>query len=145
MTAPWRERGQALGWQSSAAIPLHRGQHVVGTLNLYSDSIQAFDTPEQNLLLEMATDISYALDRFEEARVIQKYDRELRASQALNRVANKLAKIGAWGIELPALKLIWSDEVYAIHGVSPDEGISVERALTFYPGKYNKLVSEAVA
>lgn len=145
MTAPWLKRGQTFGWQSSAAIPLHRGHHVVGTLNLYSDSIQAFDTPEKTLLLEMASDISYALDRFEEARVIQKYDRELRASQALNRVANKLAKIGAWGIELPSLKLIWSDEVYAIHGVSPKEGISVERALTFYPGKYNKLVRQAVA
>lgn len=145
MTVPWRDRGQALGWQASAAIPLHRGQHVVGTLNIYSDSLHAFDTSEQNLLMEMATDISYALDRFEEARVIQKYDRELRASQALNRVANKLAKIGAWGIELPSLKLIWSEEIYTIHGVSSKEEISVERALSFYPGKYNNLVSQAVA
>ena len=145
MTAPWHERGQIFGWQSSAALPLHQGNKVLGTLNLYSDTINAFDTAEQALLLEMATDISYALDRFEEDRLIQKYDRELRESQALNRVANKLAKIGAWAVELPELKLIWSDEIYAIHGVAPSEEITVEKAISFYPGKYNKMVKHAVA
>lgn len=145
MTAAWQRNGLTYGWRSSAALPLYRAGKVVGTLNLYTDSLNAFDTPEQNLLLDMATDISFALDRFAEARLIQKYDRDLRESQALNRAANRLAKIGAWAIELPEQKLIWSDEVYAIHGVSPEEGITVEKALRFYPGKYNQRVTEAVA
>lgn len=145
MTAPWRERGKKFGWQSSASLPLHQGKKVVGTLNLYSDTTNAFDTAEQTLLLEMATDISYALNRFQEDRLIQKYDRELRESQALNRVANKLAKMGAWAVELPDLNLIWSDEIYAIHGVAPGEKITVEKAISFYPGKYNKQVKQAVA
>lgn len=144
MTAPWSERGKLFGWHSSASLPLHQNDKVVGTLNLYSDVINAFDLAEQSLLMEMATDISYALTRFHEERLIQKYERELRESQALNRVANKLAKIGAWAIELPELKLIWSEEVYAIHGVSPTEQITIAKAISFYPGRYNKLVKQAV-
>tara|TARA_R110000787_G_scaffold242021_1_gene348159 strand:+ start:2825 stop:6550 length:3726 start_codon:yes stop_codon:yes gene_type:complete len=145
MTIPWREQGLRFGWKSSASIPLFRGGKVVAALNLYADHLNAFDVPEQTLLLEMGKDISYALDHFEELRLIQKYDRELRESQALNRVANRLAKIGGWAVELPDMRLIWSDEIYAIHGLAPDEGITVERALSFYPGKYNKLVRNSVA
>ena len=61
---PWRERGARSGWAASAALPLHRNGTVVGTLNIYSGMAYAFDEAERNLLVGMATDISYALTRF---------------------------------------------------------------------------------
>ena len=60
----WHERGKIYGWQSTASLPIFKGQQVVGAFNIYSDEYEAFDEAEQNLLTEMATDISFALDNF---------------------------------------------------------------------------------
>ncbi len=64
MTAPWHERGARFGWGASAALPLTCDGSVVGVFTLYSEKIHAFDEAAQNLLLEMAMDISFALQRF---------------------------------------------------------------------------------
>ena len=58
----WHKRGAKFGWKSTASLPLHRDGRVVGALNLYQDFMNAFDEPAQNLLIELATDISYALN-----------------------------------------------------------------------------------
>lgn len=64
-TAAWHERGVQFGWRASAALPLHKNGVPVGTLNLYADSVNAFDFAARNLLLEMAMDIDHALKGFE--------------------------------------------------------------------------------
>ena len=64
-TVAWHERGADFGWNSIASLPLRRNGVTVGAFNLYSDTTNAFDEAAQNLLLEMARDISYALDRFD--------------------------------------------------------------------------------
>ena len=61
---PWRGRASKFGWMSSAVIPLRREGAPVGALTLYSETVQAFDEQTQSLLVEMAMDISYALDHF---------------------------------------------------------------------------------
>lgn len=70
-TALWHERGKRFGWESSAAIPLSRGNKVIGVFTLYAKEVNAFDEAAQHLLEEMAMDISYALDSFdkESARI----------------------------------------------------------------------------
>lgn len=64
-TQPWRERAAKAGWQSSAALPLERGGRVVGAFMLYSEEPEAFDDAAQQLLVEMAVDISFALENFD--------------------------------------------------------------------------------
>lgn len=140
ITKPWHEKGKQFGWKSLASIPLFRRGKVVSTLNLYADTLNFFDVSEQSLLLTMADNISYALNHFDEVRLLTKYDRDLRESQALNRVANRVAKIGGWAIELPEKKLFWSDEIYGIHGITPEVEISIEEALSFFTPKYYELV-----
>jgi PAS domain S-box-containing protein len=63
-TGPWHARAVQAGWQASAALPLHRDGRAVGALNLYAGEAQAFDDDIRQLLLELATDISFALDVF---------------------------------------------------------------------------------
>ena len=63
-TAPWHERRTRFGWGASASIPLHRGGAPVGVLTLYAAEAGAFDEAARRLLIEMATDISFALDNF---------------------------------------------------------------------------------
>ncbi|WP_407276359.1 EAL domain-containing protein [Halothiobacillus sp. DCM-1] len=63
--AAWHERGARSGWRSVASLPLIRQGAVWGAFSLYSDELAAFDEAAQNLLLEMALDISFALDNFD--------------------------------------------------------------------------------
>jgi len=80
-TLVWHERGKTFGWGSSASLPLHREGAVVGTFNLYASVVNAFDDAEQDLLIEMAADISFALDRFTREAEHRKIDEALKASE----------------------------------------------------------------
>lgn len=64
VTAPWHERGARFGWGGSAALPLLRNDVVIGAFTLYAGEVNAFDEPARNLLVEMARDISFALENF---------------------------------------------------------------------------------
>ena len=72
-TAPWHDRGERFGWGASASLPIHRNAVAIGAFNVYAGEINAFDEATRNLLVEMAMDISLALDNF---------DREARRKQA---------------------------------------------------------------
>ncbi|WNV04537.1 PAS domain S-box protein [Candidatus Methylospira mobilis] len=61
---PWRQCGSCHYWGSSASLPLLQDNILAGVMTVYSGSIDAFDEAARNLLIEMAMDISYALNRF---------------------------------------------------------------------------------
>jgi diguanylate cyclase (GGDEF)-like protein/PAS domain S-box-containing protein len=63
--APWRESGMQYGWASCAALPLFRLGNAVGAFNVYADEVHAFDDATCRLLIEMAGDISFALNNFD--------------------------------------------------------------------------------
>jgi len=63
-TLLWRDRAARVGWGSSASLPLQRGSVTIGAFMLYAAESNAFDEAARSLLLEMATDISYALTQF---------------------------------------------------------------------------------
>ncbi|WP_322629644.1 EAL domain-containing protein [Halothiobacillus sp.] len=83
-TQLWHEQGALADLRSSAAIPLHRAGQVVGAFSLYSRDINAFDASAQQLLIEMAIDISFALDNFERDEQRNHAERERMA--ALDRL-----------------------------------------------------------
>ncbi len=64
-TSPWRELIQRADWAALSSLPLRRNGVVIGSFILYSDEINAFDELTRDLLTEMATDISFALDAFD--------------------------------------------------------------------------------
>ncbi|MGB5277038.1 MAG: CHASE domain-containing protein [Gammaproteobacteria bacterium] len=73
----WQVFSEKYGWKASAAIPLHQNGNVIGTFNLYDSDSNAFDVEARKLLLQMATDISFALDSFSEARRREQAEDEL--------------------------------------------------------------------
>jgi PAS domain S-box-containing protein len=81
LTAPWRERGARFDWGASAALPLHRDGVPVGSLTLYAGAIGAFDEATRDLLVEMATDIDFALDNFARERARERAEIDLRAAE----------------------------------------------------------------
>jgi PAS domain S-box-containing protein len=64
LTAPRHELGARLGWGAKAALPLHRNGVAIGVLTLYSGTVNAFDEEARRTLVEMAMDISHALEHF---------------------------------------------------------------------------------
>ena len=77
-TASWHALGAQFGWAASAALPLHRNGEVIGVFNVYAGMVNAFDETVQHLLLEMTSDVDYALRNFdrEAARVLDMAQRE---------------------------------------------------------------------
>jgi diguanylate cyclase (GGDEF)-like protein/PAS domain S-box-containing protein len=78
-TLPWRERATEAGWKGSASLPLHKEGKAVGVFTLYSAEINAFDEEARELLTEMATDISYAIDNLAREEKHQQAEQQARA------------------------------------------------------------------
>lgn len=66
-TLPFQAIAAPFGVRSSVIVPFCHGGVVVGILNLYADQLAFFDEPLMQLLVEMAADVSFALDNFEKA------------------------------------------------------------------------------
>jgi len=70
-------------------------------------------------------------------------EQQLKETQALLRMAAAAGRLGAWAVELPGLKWIWSDEVKAIHEVPLDFEPTTQDALSFYTAASQERVAEA--
>ena len=58
---PWRQEATKRGYSSSIVLPLINNEKVFGALNIYSEDTNPFSEEEQNLLTELASDISYGI------------------------------------------------------------------------------------
>ena len=105
-TAPWHERGARAGWMASAALPLRRKGVAVGALTLYAGEADFFDDPIQKLLIEMATDVSFAMDSYAAATERKAAEARRLESEAL-RISEQAAALEAQRrSELAALNLL---------------------------------------
>ena len=64
----WEERSKEFGWSSMATLPLHRAGVPIGALVLYAGEIGAFDEEEERQLVELAANLSFAIDHIEKER-----------------------------------------------------------------------------
>lgn len=62
---PWREEALDRGFRASAAIPIRQNNKVIGAFMVYSAEKMVFDFKEKQLLEEIGTEISFALDMME--------------------------------------------------------------------------------
>ena len=61
-------------------------------------------------------------------------DRELGAQNRRLRLAEEVAGMGHWQVDLATSAVVWSDQTYRIHGVAPESfEVTLESALAFYP------------
>lgn len=84
-----------------------------------------------------------ALDRLRDlARLVVAEMERARAERLRNENAHmlsmveSLAGVGHWRVDLVDTRVAWSDQVYAIHGLSPDTHVpTFDNAMAFYPEK----------
>jgi PAS domain S-box-containing protein len=79
---PWRDRALRRGYRSSAAVPFSCRGKVVGTMNLYASTPGFFTPDDRELLQEIGSDISFALDSMEAERERTRTEQALRESES---------------------------------------------------------------
>ncbi|MEN9397492.1 MAG: hypothetical protein RLZ81_2022, partial [Pseudomonadota bacterium] len=130
--APWHDMGRRVGWNAVASIPLHQQGRVVGVFMLISGEVDAFDAQAQQSLVEMAGDVSFALDNFEhEAQRVQA-QQALQRSQSQLELALKGSSDAPWDWDLVSGRLEYSVQGWHMLGYGPDEtpiGLEVWQAL----------------
>jgi two-component system, sensor histidine kinase and response regulator len=67
----------------------------------------------------------------------------LERGQTLARMAGQLGGIGAWSVELPATRVIFSDQANAIHEMPPGFAPTIKEAIHFYAPEFRATVSGA--
>jgi PAS domain S-box-containing protein len=81
MLGPWQARAKPFGWNSVAVLPLCLNKVPIGIFVVYFAERNAFDEPVRHLLVEMAYDISFALDNFEREAARLQAEKSLRESE----------------------------------------------------------------
>ncbi len=71
----------------------------------------------------------------------KKAEEALRQSDALLKTTQRMAKIGGWELDVRSGTMMWTDEVYRIHGVDFDHVPTRENMLAFYPGDVRETVA----
>jgi PAS domain S-box-containing protein len=129
VNAPWRERSVRHGWVASASLPLHRNGVVIGAFVLYSGNANAFDESARALLVEMATDIDFALDNFARESQRRLAEERLRAAEEQFRGLVEQAIAGIFIIQ--AGKLVYMNPRFAeiVDQGSADEQIGSDPLL----------------
>lgn len=89
-----------------------------------------------------ADDLIYvvARDTTEQRRIEQR----LRESENLLKMAERVAMIGGWMVDLDSGHIVWSDVICDIHEVPPGHSPSMEEALSYYLPEHRAVIQSAV-
>lgn len=96
---PWRQQATDGGVASAAAFPLRERDLAVGVLLFYSFERDTFDEEILALLVNMADNISFALDKFQSAQERRDAARVLRESEERFRSLTQLSSDFYWEID----------------------------------------------
>jgi PAS domain S-box-containing protein len=87
----WRETAISLGYRSSIALPLKLGNRSIGVLNAFASEPNFFSELVTESLIEVTSDISFALELFEKNRQRELEQHQLRLQHsALDAAANSI-------------------------------------------------------
>lgn len=105
-------------FKSAASFPIMKSNLVVGTLNLFSDEVGFSDEEEIRLLVEMAFDISFAIEYFEKERERNHSIEKLKENEAFLRESEEkyrlLVENSHDGIEITQDdRIIYSNKQFA--------------------------------
>lgn len=63
-----------------------------------------------------------------------------RTSEALHRIAGRMARLGGWSVEFPEVRITWSDETCTIHDLPPGTVPTLEQAIAAYAPQYQDTI-----
>ncbi|WP_456489698.1 PAS domain-containing sensor histidine kinase [Marinobacter nauticus] len=109
--------------------------------------IRALDTAGREHWLNInailsADDLIYVVAR--DTTEQRKIEQQLLQNEALLKMAERVAMLGGWAVELDTGKVTWSDAVCALHDLPPGESPTVEQAIQYYIPEHREIISHAV-
>ncbi|MFO6446322.1 putative bifunctional diguanylate cyclase/phosphodiesterase [Erythrobacter sp. NE805] len=105
---------------------------LIGALCCISDREGAF-RPEHIAPLSMLAEMAeQSITLHARTRALSLANVALRQSSLIFRQAERAANVGSWRLDLATRQLHWSDQVYAINGVSPSHTPRIEDSLALY-------------
>ncbi|MDO9197864.1 MAG: EAL domain-containing protein [Rhodoferax sp.] len=96
--APIKDDLLQTGFQSAACFPLYVAQRLIGSVSLFAAEKDFFDAELTALVIEMATDISFAVSNFEKEVQRQQAQERLWASEESARLNSRAVEASANGI-----------------------------------------------
>jgi len=76
--------------------------------------------------------------------LLQEAQEKLIRSEALLRIASRVARLGGWTIELPECNLTWSDETCLLHDLPPGYKPTFAEGVQYFPLEHRAQVMRAV-
>lgn len=143
ITAPWHESGARFGWSASAALPLHRNGVAIGALTLYSGAVNAFDEDARNTLVEMARDISFALDNLAHEAEHKQAERALSESESRFRGLVEVTSDWIWEVDENMVYTYVSPKIHDILGYEAAEIIGKTPFDLMTPGEAKRVADIA--
>jgi PAS domain S-box-containing protein len=119
--APWRAEAVKRGYASSVALPLLFDGRAFGALCIYAREPDRFTDAEMVLLSELAGDLAHGIRALRARAAHARAETALRENEERLRRAQEIAHLGSWELDLVRNRLTWSDEVYRIFGLRPQE------------------------
>jgi diguanylate cyclase (GGDEF)-like protein/PAS domain S-box-containing protein len=103
--APWTASAGRFGFEAVAAFPIFRAGACCGVLGLFSSDPDYFDQAYVELVKEMCSDISFAIDNFDHDRERRRIERALTQSEAQQRAIMDAALDGIISLDPDGLIL----------------------------------------
>ena len=117
---PWSNQAKSAGFKSAAAFPIMYGDDIYAVLTLYSTVLNYFNENIIDLLINISTDIGFAIHNI-------KSEIKLKELEERWRIALENSNEGVWDWECKTGKIFYSKKWKEILGYSENEiGDSIE-------------------
>lgn len=122
-TAPFRERASRFGVRSSGAFPIVRASKVVGTLNLYFDTKDAFDGALVELIDQLVLDLCFALEHIDRALARARAEVEAKENELQLASIVETAMDAIITVDSRLNVVLFNGAASRMFGVTPQEAI----------------------
>jgi PAS domain S-box-containing protein/putative nucleotidyltransferase with HDIG domain len=119
--APWLARATEQGFAAVIALPLNAYWQTIGSLNLYSASVDSFDRDEIDLLEQLAADLSYGITSLRERKQREEAEIALSSSEQRFRKAVQSTTDIVWDWDIKSGRLEWYGDIDKMLGYGQAE------------------------
>ena len=140
--APWREAALGRGYLSSIGLPLKRSGRIVGVFSMYASKKDFFDAEEIALLDDLANDISFGMELFEQESLRKKAEQKLLQSKLSYQTLTEVSPVGIFHTNADGLTTYVNPRWCQISGMPPEKALDNGWFEAVHPDDREKLIME---